>query len=60
MGRDTLTGAASNNALPPLFLAQTRHKIIRSPNLKTEHLLQILAFQIYLVAEFGAEVCGED
>lgn len=51
-----LTGTARNDALPPLLLRQTRHEIIRPPDLEAEHLLQIFSLQVHLVPELRAEV----
>jgi len=38
-----LTGAACDDALPPLLLREAGHKIVRATDLEAEDLLQVLA-----------------
>jgi len=56
----TLTGAASDYALPPLLLCETGHEVVSAPDLEAEDLLEILALEPDLVAELCAEIGGED
>lgn len=56
----TLTGAASDDAFPPLVLAETSHEVVRSSDFEAKDLLEILALEPYLVAEFCAKVGGTD
>jgi hypothetical protein len=53
-----LTGAASDDAFPPLLLGKAGHKVVRATNLEGEDLLEILALEIDLVSKFFAEVQG--
>lgn len=53
-----LTGAASDDAFPPLFLGKAGHKIVRAANFEAEDLLEILSLEIDLVSEFCAEIRG--
>jgi len=53
-----LTGAASDDAFPPLLLGKAGHKVVRAANFEAEDLLEILALEIDLVSKFGAEIRG--
>jgi hypothetical protein len=53
-----LTGAASDDAFPPLLLGKAGHKVVRAANFEAEDFLEILALEIYLVSKFCAEIRG--
>src|SRR5258708_33739759 len=53
-----LTGAASDDAFPPLLLREAGHKVVRAANFEAENLLEILALEIYLVPKLCAEIRG--
>jgi len=55
-----LTGAASDDAFPPLLLGKAGHKVVRAANFEAENLLEILALEIDLVSKFCAEIRGMD
>lgn len=50
----TLTGTASDDALPSLLLRQIRHEIESTAYLEAEDLLEVFSLQPYLIAEFRA------
>src|ERR1700731_2755110 len=54
------TGTASDDAFPSLLLRQTGLKVVRSPDLKAEDFVKILALQPYLISEFCAKISGVD
>jgi len=51
---DVRTSTASDDTSPALLLAQVCHEIIRPPDLKAEHLLEVLTLQPDLVAPLRA------
>jgi len=53
-----LTGAASDDAFPPLLLGKASHKVVRATNFEAEDLLEILALEVDLVPKFCAEIGG--
>lgn len=53
-----LTGAASDDAFPPLLLGKAGHKVVRAANFEAEDLLEILALEIDLVSKFCAQIGG--
>ena len=55
-----LTGAASDDAFPPLLFGKAGHKVVRAANFEAEDLLEVLAFEIYLVSKVCTEIRGMD
>ena len=41
-----LTGAASDDAFPPLLFGKAGHKVVRAANFEAEDLLEILALEV--------------
>lgn len=55
-----LTGTAGYNTLPPFVLRKIRHEIVCSSDLETENLMDVFTFKVDLIAQFRAQILGED
>ena len=59
-GVRTLTSTACDNTLPSIFFGDVCHEVVGAANFEAEDLLEVFAFEPYLISQFRAEVWGED